>query len=152
MAHSVLCVDDYLPGLTAMRRVLEHAGFTVEGTTEPSSAVELAQNAPFDAVVIDFQMPGTTGATLARLLKQQHPKLPVLLISAYPADVPPEAVHWVDGFLRKGHQIARELPAAVGRLISDTNLKIDTEQQLRKARHDDLEIDETLATKLSIEG
>jgi CheY-like chemotaxis protein len=150
--QSVLCVDDYPAGLDTMRKVLEHAGFTVVTSSESSSAPSLAAKTKFDAAVLDFHMPQTDGVSLARLLKQQQPDLPILLISAYPADIPEDAVKSVDCFLCKGHDTARELPAAVKRLVgSKVRSKAATVDQLRSATREALEIDEKFALRLQRE-
>lgn len=134
MPHCVLCVDDYPAGLRTIQRLLEHAGFQVSATTDPVEAVELARKTGFDAAVIDFQMPTTDGAMLARMLKQERPKLPILLITAYPASVPENVVEWVDAFLCKGHHTAKELPDAVGELIATSVFaRRETEDRLRSA-------------------
>jgi len=134
MPHCVLCVDDYLAGLRTIQKVLEHAGFQVSATTDTAAAVELARKNDFDAAVIDFQMPATDGAQLARMLKQERPKLPIVLITAYPASVPEDVVDWVDSFLCKGSNTARELPVLVEELIAaHLFARQETQERLRSA-------------------
>lgn len=53
----LLCVDDDLHFLMGFTAVLQSAGYSVVATNDPRQAFELATNAPFDLVVVDYDMP-----------------------------------------------------------------------------------------------
>jgi CheY-like chemotaxis protein len=76
MAFQVLCVDDDPHVLTVLRWVLEAKGYSV--TAAESGTAALAHLAePFDAAVLDYDLPDINGALLAerlnRLLKNSVP-------------------------------------------------------------------------------
>ncbi|MBT1696989.1 response regulator [Fulvivirgaceae bacterium PWU4] len=79
----VLVVDDNATNLLIissqlqswkMKPVLAPSGEQALGT--------LAQDANFDLVLTDMQMPGMDGIGLARFIKQTYPRLPVILLSS----------------------------------------------------------------------
>lgn len=146
----VLCVDDYQPGLRTLTKVLEHSGFDVVGTADPDAISEITSQNDFDAVVLDFQLPDTNGVLLAQQLKQQNPNIPIVLITAYPADVPEHAANWIDAFLCKGHRTARELPSVIVALISGKKKmsREETVATLREAATEALQMDTDFAARL----
>ena len=149
----ILCVDDYQPGLRTLTKVLEHSGFEVVGTADPHSIGEITAHAEFDGVVLDFLLPDTNGVLLAQNLKQHNPDIPIVLITAYPADVPEHAANWIDAFLCKGHRTARELPAVIVALISGKKRmsREETLETLRQAASEALQIDQQFAARLRSE-
>jgi two-component system, NarL family, invasion response regulator UvrY len=50
-------------------------------------ALEMARELEWDVAVLDYSMPGCSGAELVRELKRQHPGRPVLVLSILPEDV-----------------------------------------------------------------
>ncbi len=87
---NLLCVDDDPIGLKVRKLLLEHFGFRVCTTTSGRDALALCRSRRFDAVVLDYQMPGMNGSQVARELRRMDPKIPILMLSAYPS--PPESV------------------------------------------------------------
>ncbi|MDW8058553.1 MAG: response regulator transcription factor [Thermomicrobium sp.] len=83
-AIRVLIVDDHPLFRYALRQLLEREGtFAVVG--EAASAHEAVQQADIhrpEVALIDLRLPGINGLHVARLLKRQHPKLSVVLLSA----------------------------------------------------------------------
>lgn len=58
-------------------------GFDVETACDADSALSLLAAGPFDLAIVDLMMPGTNGIQLARTVREQHPRLQVVLTSAY---------------------------------------------------------------------
>ena len=77
----ILCVDDEQNPLTLRRLVLQKAGYEVLTASSGKEALELVNSRHVDLVLSDHLMPGMQGTELARHLKAEHPKLPVILIS-----------------------------------------------------------------------
>ena len=79
----VLVIDDSKVMNLFLRRVLE-ASYTVEEWL-PLSAMEIAEHvagsAP-DLVLTDYQMPGCSGATVARMVSKAKPGLPVIVLTS----------------------------------------------------------------------
>ena len=64
--------------------MLSELGFSViEAASADQGLNMIAGQQDLSAVVTDHLMPGMTGAELARKLRQDYPRLPVLLISGY---------------------------------------------------------------------
>jgi len=84
----VLIVDD----TDIVRRALEIAvrrmGHAAVSTSSPGDALQMARDEPPDLALVDFRMPGMTGAELFRSMRAELgdrcPK--VLFVSATPAD------------------------------------------------------------------
>lgn len=79
----ILLVDDNRAGLAARRVVLEELGYTATGVSNPREALELLRTKHFDLVVTDYMMPEMTGGEFIRVLREQMPNLPVVLLSGY---------------------------------------------------------------------
>lgn len=95
----ILCVDDEPNPLFLRKLVLERAGFHVITAASSQQALEVLSRDGADLVVSDQLMPGTTGTELARLVKEQRPDLPVIIISGV-NEVPPDA-SCADRFISK---------------------------------------------------
>jgi DNA-binding response OmpR family regulator len=79
----VLVVDDDASHARVVAIGLRVEGFDVELTHNADEALRLLAGAPFDAAVVDLMLPGTNGIQLARLVREQHPRTRVILMSAY---------------------------------------------------------------------
>lgn len=85
MTVRVLLADDHPVFLDGLRMLLDSApGISVAGTASDGAALlELASRVPFDAVVVDLDMPGTDGAGATRSLLEQHPDAAVLVLTMH---------------------------------------------------------------------
>ena len=97
----VLCVDDDPSSLALRQQFLELAGFEVAVTTNVNEALELFNARSFDAVILDYQMPGMNGGELAEAMKKLRPGVPVMIVSALPW-LPEDAPRCIDAFVSKG--------------------------------------------------
>jgi PAS domain S-box-containing protein len=78
----VLLVDDDPAVLGATSAQLEDLGFAVVAAEDGVGGLEaLSGRGPFDVVVLDVVMPRLDGLEMLRVLRQSHPRLPVLLVS-----------------------------------------------------------------------
>lgn len=88
----ILLVDDE-PGLTQVTtRRLEALGYDVIPSNDPEAALRLVESDPgqFDLVMTDYAMPGMTGMQLAHRVTALRPTLPVMLLTGYLEDFPPD--------------------------------------------------------------
>ncbi len=110
----VLIVDDHPLFRVALRQLLHTEGhFVVVG--EAASAHEAVQQADIhrpDVALIDLRLPGINGLHVARLLKRQHPKLAVVLLSANQDE------QWLLGALRVGASAFLPKDAEPGEILS----------------------------------
>ena len=84
-AVRLLLVDDH-PVVRAGLKALLSTEFDLDATAEASSgldAVMLAGTLTLDLVVMDFSLPGLSGADATRQIKKIRPELPVLALSVH---------------------------------------------------------------------
>ena len=80
---SVLVVDDDNQVRESLCEALRSEGFLVRSAADgPSGLAQMAAETP-DAVVLDYAMPGMTGAEVARRAQVAHPHLPIVFLSGY---------------------------------------------------------------------
>lgn len=98
----VLCIDDDPQSLKVRKVLLETYGFAVQTAGSGPEGLRVIRGHEFDAVVLDYHMPGMDGGEVAREVKKWDPSLPVLILSALPwlpDDAPQECI---DAFVSKG--------------------------------------------------
>jgi two-component system, cell cycle sensor histidine kinase and response regulator CckA len=83
--EKILVVDDEPVVRQFACRVLERAGFRIEGAADGAEALQavLARPTAYDAVVSDIVMPRLNGVQLMEALSVSHPELPFILMSGY---------------------------------------------------------------------
>ena len=80
----ILLIDDDLDVRETLAEQLEAEGVLVHQAADAVDAIaQLEGGAVVDLVVTDYGMPGTTGAELARLIKDRWPHLPVGLVTGW---------------------------------------------------------------------
>jgi DNA-binding NtrC family response regulator len=79
----ILLVDDEFSLLITLAANLELEGFDVTTAQSPIQALKLVKEQSFDIVLSDIRMPGMSGVDLFREIRRIHPKMPVLLMSAF---------------------------------------------------------------------
>jgi signal transduction histidine kinase/CheY-like chemotaxis protein len=83
----VLLVDDDVDVLATLREGLSDMGWDVLVAPDAQSAIGmLDRHGAIDVLVSDISMPpGMSGTELGRAVRLSHPKLPILLMSGFPA-------------------------------------------------------------------
>lgn len=79
----VLVVDDEANHARVMAIGLRIEGFEVETAGDSDGALTQLAAGEFDAAIVDLMMPGTNGIQLARMIRERHPRVQVVLTSAY---------------------------------------------------------------------
>lgn len=80
----ILLVDDDVAVRNALRRVLEHRGYTVFPCSSGGEALERLAAGRYDAMLSDVRMPGMSGLTLLRAVRELDLDLPVVLVTGNP--------------------------------------------------------------------
>lgn len=87
MTH-ILVVDDHAVVRQGVRQILseQYQEAVVGEAASAQEMMEQMRTHNWDVVVLDVGMPGKSGLDALKDLKQASPKLPVLVLSAYPED------------------------------------------------------------------
>jgi PAS domain S-box-containing protein len=80
---SVLVLDDDVTVVTSLADVLRAERCVVHTATRPSAAFGILRNVKVDAVISDVVMPEMDGYEFYLRVKEELPKLPVILMTAY---------------------------------------------------------------------
>ncbi len=79
----ILVVDDDASALGALARLLREDGFTVTTARDGVTALAEAQRSLPDIVLTDLQMHPMPGVELCHRVRQLHPDVPVIVMTAY---------------------------------------------------------------------
>ena len=97
---TILCIDDHWKGLIARKMLLEKNGYEVIEASGADEGMKLFRSRSVDAVVLDYQMPGTSGDQMAEKMKSINAQVPIMLLSSY-GPLPKSKLRSVDSFLTK---------------------------------------------------
>jgi two-component system OmpR family response regulator len=78
----VLVAEDHAPLARSLANGLREEGFAVDLTGTGDDALRLAQNNPYDCIVLDVMLPGRDGWSIVRQLRQEGSHSPILLLTA----------------------------------------------------------------------
>jgi len=96
----ILCIDDHWKGLIGRKLLLEESGYEVLEANGGDEGLKLFRSQAFDAVVLDYQMPGMNGDVVAAKMKRINSHVPIMLLSSY-GPLPKNKLKSVDSFLSK---------------------------------------------------
>ena len=114
----VLVVDDDPEMRATLRRGLEGARLMVSECSRADDVLSILANARVDAVILDKEMPEQTGFELLPRLRRAHPRMPVIVITAFGGDaVRRRALDLgASGFLEKPFRLTRLLDLLEARI------------------------------------
>ncbi|HSD50237.1 MAG TPA: response regulator [Candidatus Methylomirabilis sp.] len=116
----LLVIDDDPACRILFGFLLRKLGHTVDEAETGSAGLAMLRQQPVDLVMTDLMMPGLTGWDVARLAKAMHPRLPVVLVTAWAPMIPPDQPErkCVDAILGKPCGVA-EIQTAIGALTRE---------------------------------
>jgi len=79
----VLIVDDEEELVNALEERLNLRGFQAKGVTTGAEALSYLAETPCDVVLVDVKMPGLGGLQLVKKIKEERPKLGVILLTGH---------------------------------------------------------------------
>ena len=82
-AMRVLLVDDEEELVTTLAERLKIRGIEATAVTSGKEALDRIAAGEFDVVLLDVKMPGLGGIDVLRQIKNQQPRLPVILITGH---------------------------------------------------------------------
>ena len=78
----ILIAEDEAKVAEHIRRGLVEAGYAVDVAVDGNEALWLAENHPYDAMVLDVMMPGQDGFTAVRQMRRKGIHAPVIFLTA----------------------------------------------------------------------
>jgi DNA-binding response OmpR family regulator len=78
----ILLIDDEPGILNFVSRGLRREGFTVDLAADGESGLKAALGPPYDLIILDLLLPGSSGIDLLRHVIRQNPAQPVIVLSA----------------------------------------------------------------------
>jgi two-component system OmpR family response regulator len=82
MVHRILLIEDDGATRAYVARGLREAGFVVEEAAQGNDGLYLATSSPFDAIVLDRNLPGLDGLSALKAMRAASIRTPVLILSA----------------------------------------------------------------------
>ncbi|MGN6828214.1 ATP-binding protein [Paucibacter sp. M5-1] len=110
----ILVVDDETELAALMREALEGAGYEVMTAESGLVALELLEEARFEAIVSDLRMPGMDGAALWRAVRERQPQLATRMLFVTGDTLSPGAAE----FLREAGCAVLEKPFAPAEMVA----------------------------------
>jgi len=83
MSEKVLLVDDEKEFLEIMSERMKARDIEVTTATSAQQALEIIEKESFDAIILDFQMPGMDGMDALKAIKAKKPELQIILLTGY---------------------------------------------------------------------
>jgi DNA-binding NarL/FixJ family response regulator len=128
----VVLADQHPIMLEGIRRMLETEAESVLMVADEASLMQAVESLLPDLVIADLSFPVSGGANVARLLKEQHPGIKIIILSVHeePAAVEEVAAAGAEGFVLKRRAVV-DLIAAVravcrgGRYVSKDSCSTD---------------------------
>ncbi|WP_019895760.1 hybrid sensor histidine kinase/response regulator [Hydrogenovibrio halophilus] len=78
----VLLVEDNLINQEVAKAMLKALGLSPVVVSRGAEAVEVCQKQSFDLILMDIQMPGMDGYETTRRIRQRHPAVPIIALTA----------------------------------------------------------------------
>jgi two-component system, NarL family, invasion response regulator UvrY len=88
MLIKTLIVDDHAIVREGLKKILAESP-DIEVVSEAVDGIQAASivcSQPLDVVVLDISLPGRSGLETLKIIKDEYPKLPVLMLSIYPEE------------------------------------------------------------------
>ncbi|MBO5720530.1 MAG: bifunctional response regulator/alkaline phosphatase family protein [Bacteroidales bacterium] len=79
--ETILWADDEIDILKPHIYFLEQKGYDVTTVTNGQDAIDMCNGESFDLVILDENMPGLNGIETLTIIKEQHPHIPVVMIT-----------------------------------------------------------------------
>jgi DNA-binding response OmpR family regulator len=86
MSKQLLLVEDDDAIVDALRIHLEASGYLVTREADGLQAIKAIGRQSWDMVLLDLMLPGVDGWTVCRHLREHHPDVPVIMLSAHSAE------------------------------------------------------------------
>jgi len=82
-SHTVLCVDDEINVLNALKRLFRKEGYRLLTTSSGADALKLLQDNPVHMIISDQRMPEMSGTELMAKVKENYPDVIRIILTGY---------------------------------------------------------------------
>ncbi len=79
----ILIVDDDKNLRYSFSTLMRKEGYEVEEASDGPPAIRMVEEAHYDAIIMDIRMPRMSGLEAISLIHERHPRLPVIIATAY---------------------------------------------------------------------
>ncbi|MGB7189504.1 MAG: sigma-54 dependent transcriptional regulator [Acidobacteriaceae bacterium] len=79
----ILIIDDEAAIRESLETLLALEGYTIETAVNGEAGLERIEDNFYDLVLLDLALPGKSGLEILPLIRERHPSLPVIMITAY---------------------------------------------------------------------
>jgi DNA-binding NarL/FixJ family response regulator len=133
----ILIADDHAILRAGLKHLLSDAAdIVVAGEASNGlEALALVRSTPCDAMLLDMTMPGRSGIELIRQIKEEKPRLPILILSMHKEDI----------------YAVRALRAGASGYLCKDNAESQLEEAIRKVAGGGLYINQAVAERLAQE-
>ncbi|MBO9712798.1 response regulator [Sphingomonas sp.] len=114
--RTIAVIDDDDEVRAVMADVLRDAGAEVVEASDGAEGVAAAQARVPDLMIVDYAMPGLTGADVARQIRGFAPRLPILVVTGFADSAALDTIDAEIGVLRKPFE-SRELLRRVAEML-----------------------------------
>lgn len=99
----VLCVENQVEHLNALKCMLESAGYEVVSATTGSQGLSMLTTQAVQGVLLEYDLPDATGAAVRAEMKRIRPDVPVLLFTGVGSQTP-FLLRFFDSYLRNAER------------------------------------------------
>jgi two-component system cell cycle sensor histidine kinase/response regulator CckA len=97
----ILCVEDQADDMAILAYMLEGIGYEVMSASHGGQAIDLLTKQAIDGVLLEYNLPDATGATLRAKMKTIRPDVPIMLFAGISSQTP-FMLRFFDAYLRNG--------------------------------------------------
>ena len=81
--HKILVIDDEAALRESIETLLTLEGYLVESAPDGEAGLEKIDRGAYDLVLLDLALPGKNGIEILAIIREKHPDLPVIMITAF---------------------------------------------------------------------
>lgn len=128
----ILIIEDNADVLDTISTYLTFEHYSVESLTSGAEAVQHLRTFPYDAVILDWELPGMSGIEILKSARAAGLKTPILMLTGKDSLVEKEAGLdcGADDYLTKPFQV-RELGARIRALLRRSSTAVDNVLKIR---------------------
>lgn len=137
----ILIIEDNIRVSSLMKRGLESQGYEIYISEDAEDALVIIGKIDFDLIITDIMLPKMNGIELSRSIKQKHPNLPIIMLTALGTiDEKIEGFDaGADDYMVKPFEI-RELYARIKAILLRKPIAHSKKQELNVLEYHDLTI------------